>query len=37
LEMKMKKYKIQMKFGNHQKFICKIQTKMFYKIKKTHK
>jgi hypothetical protein len=29
LGMKMKKYKIQMKFGNHQKFICKVQTKMF--------
>ena len=37
LGMKMKKYKIQMKFGNHQKFICKIQTKMFNKIKKTQK
>ena len=28
---------IQMKFGNHQKFICKVQTKMFNKIKKTQK
>jgi hypothetical protein len=38
LGMKMNKYKIQMKFGNHQKFICKVQTKMFNKIKKdTHK
>jgi hypothetical protein len=27
----------EMKFGNHQKFICKVQTKMLNKIKKTHK
>ena len=38
LGMKMEKYKIQMKFGNHQKLICKVQTKMFNKNKKcTHK
>ena len=27
----------EMKFGNHQKFICKVQKKMLNKIKKTHK
>ena len=27
----------EMKLGNHQKCICKVQTKMLNKIKKTHK